>query len=174
MWSLTDKLISSTAWALVRESESLAQFFLLNSSSNAMSPQPCPLARACNGDSRKYLSKNYRYNMDDLVNVRPPARRLMDSSRDKVSPPDGEKVDVSASKQSLVSSTCWTQGFIQARGSPLQWPSHLLYEQITESKEGRHQSASPDRNLLKIIFIKLLFNVIFPYLQNFIRPYFKN
>lgn len=57
--------------------------------------------------------------MDDLVKLRLPVSGLMDSSRDKVSPPDGEKVDVSASKQSPVSSACWAQGFIQAGGSPL-------------------------------------------------------
>lgn len=60
---------------------------------------------------------------------------------------------------------------LSRQGAPLYSDCLICFmNKLQKVRKGRYQSASPNRKLLIIIFIKLLFNVIFPYLQNFIRP----
>lgn len=180
MSSLTDKLISPLAWALAGEPESWAYFSsrsLLSywTVTTAFSP-----SQACVSDSvtRARLQENTYWRIIGItwwpLKVRHAAPRLMDSLNDKDRSLSWQwqRADLKASPSKAWSpSKCWAQGFIQTKGSPPPQMFQLLY--AWTARQCRYQGASPYRKLLIIIFIKLLFDIVFPYLQIFYQTHFK-
>ena len=180
MSSLTDKLISPVAWALAREPESWALFLIPKSSITELWPQPSPLPRPASvlsnqeTPSKKTPIEELWVLTDYPLKVRHAAPRLMDSSGDKDRSLfwQWQRADLKASIQDLVPFQVLSPGIYPDKRLPST--TNVSAALWMNCRQCRYQSASPYRKLLIIIFIKLLFDIVFPYLQIFYQTHFKN